>query len=215
MSRKLKVDMTGVESFTRCPEGEWLARLKKIEMTTTQGGDDALKAQFEVIKGAAKGSSVFETFSLVEKALWKLKSCLEAMGVKADGKINLDLDKLEGKICVIDVMHDEFNGKMRAKINDYLKPEDDDDDDDDDDWEEDVKPSKSKASSKPSKKSTKKSAEPDEEDEEEDEEDEEEEKPVKKPSTTKKKSSAPAKKSQKVAEPEDDDDDDDWEEDDD
>ena len=37
MSRKVKVNMEGVESFTRCPEGEWLAQLKKAEMGEVQG----------------------------------------------------------------------------------------------------------------------------------------------------------------------------------
>ena len=37
MSRKVKINMEGVESFTRCPEGEWLARLKKAEMGEVQG----------------------------------------------------------------------------------------------------------------------------------------------------------------------------------
>ena len=94
-NRKLKVDMTGVESYTRCSEGEHLAKVKKVEMGTVQGsGDDCIKAVFEVLKGADKGCQVFETFSLSEKALWKLKSFLQAIGIKADGKLTLDLDKI-------------------------------------------------------------------------------------------------------------------------
>ena len=185
--RKLKVDMTGVESYTRCPEGEHLAKLVKIEMVTIQGsGDDGLKAQFEVIQGNAKGSRVFETFSLAEKALWKLKSFLEAAGVKSDGKLVLDLDALEGKICIIDVIHDEYNGTKRAKISTYLKPDADSDLDDED--EEDI----------------------DEEDEEEDEEPKPKKTSKKSPPPAKK---APAKTKKKVEE--DEDDDDDWEDDDD
>lgn len=196
MARKLKLNMEGVESYTRCPEGEWLAKLTKIEMGEVQGsGDDCLKARFEVIKGSAKGNTVFETFALSEKALWKLKSFLEAIGVKATGKISLDLDKLEGKICIIDVVHDEYNGTKRAKISAYIKPGDDSDEDD----------------------------EEDEEDEDEEDEDEEEEKPA--PKSKKSAKKAPAKSTKKTSskkksepEPEEDDDeaeDDDWEEDDD
>lgn len=194
MARKLKLNMEGVESYTRCPEGEWLAKLTKIEMGEVQGsGDDCLKARFEVIKGSAKGNTVFETFALSEKALWKLKSFLEAIGVKATGKISLDLDKLEGKICIIDVIHDEYNGTKRAKISAYIKPEDDSDDDDDED----------------------------EVDDEEDDDEEEEEKPAPKSKKPDKKATAKSTKktsSKKKSEPEpeeDDDDDDDWEEDDD
>lgn len=186
MSRKVKVNMEGVESFTRCPEGEWLAQLKKADMGEVQGsGDDCIKAQFEVIKGSAKGNTVFETFSLTEKALWKLKSFLDAVGMKSNGKLTLDLDKMEGKVCIIDVIHDEYNGQKRAKISSYIKPgEDEDDDDEDIDEEEDI---------------------------DDEEEDEEEEAPKKKGKKTSDKA-APAKKSKKRPEPEEDDD---WEEDDD
>lgn len=227
MARKLKLNMEGVESYTRCPEGEWLAKLTKIEMGEVQGsGDDCLKARFEVIKGSAKGNTVFETFALSEKALWKLKSFLEAIGVKATGKISLDLDKLEGKICIIDVIHDEYNGTKRAKISAYVKPGDDSDDDDDEDEvddedeedDEEEPPKKSSKKPAPAKKSKK---QPEPEEDEDDEDEEEEEKPA--PKSKKPDKKAPAKStkktsSKKKSEPEpeeDDDDDDDWEEDDD
>lgn len=229
MARKLKLNMDGVESYTRCPEGEWLAKLTKIEMGEVQGsGDDCLKARFEVIKGAAKGNTVFETFALSEKALWKLKSFLEAIGVKSTGKFTLDLDKLEGKICVIDVIHDEYNGTKRAKISAYIKPGDDsddedevDDEDDDDDEEEAPAPKKSAKKPAPAKKS-KKQPEPEEDDDEDDDEDDEEEEEKPAPKSKKSAKKDPAKSSKKASskkkpEPDDDDDDedDDWEEDDD
>lgn len=231
MSRRVKVDMTGVESFTRCPEGEWLAKLKKIEEVEIQGsGDDGLKAQFEVIKGAAKGSSVFETFSLTEKALWKLKSFLDAIGVKSSGRLSIDLDKLEGKVCIVDVIHDEYNGQKRAKISAYIKPgdssEDEDDEDelddetDDDEDDEPKKPAKKATNKKPAPKSSKKRPEPEEDDDaddlDDDEDDDEPEPPKKSKKTPAKKSDTkkPAPKKKAKPEPEEEDDDeDDWEED--
>lgn len=223
-NRKLKVDMTGVESYTRCSEGEHLAKVKKVEMGTVQGsGDDCIKAVFEVLKGADKGCQVFETFSLSEKALWKLKSFLQAIGIKADGKLTLDLDKLEGKICVIDVIHEEYNGQKRAKISSYLKESSDDEDEDEDDEEEEddededeeEEAPKSKKSA-PAKKGKK---QPEPEDDDEDDEDEEEEEPPKKSAKKSSKKEAPAKSSKKSKKPEpeedEDDEDDDWDEDDD
>ena len=240
-NRKVKLDMTGVESYTRCPEGEHLVRVKKAEMGTVQGsGDDCIKAVFEVIKGDGKGCNVFETFSLSEKALWKLKSFLSAIGLKCDGKFQLDLDKVEGKICVIDVIHEEYNGQKRAKIDAYLKQSSDDEDEDedeveddedeDDEDEEEEAPKTKKSSSKksaPAKsgKKSKKPADEDEDDDEDEEEDEDgEEEPPKKSSKKSSKKAAPAKedkksgkKSKKQPEPEEDEDDedDDWDEDDD
>lgn len=218
MARRVKLDMTGVESYTRCPEGEWMAKLSSIEEGTVQGsGDDCLKARFEVIKGSAKGCNVFETFSLTEKALWKLKSFLEAIGMKANGKLSLDLDKLEGKVCIIDVIHDEYNGQKRAKIASYIKPEDDEEDEDEDEAEDDEE---EEAPRKPAKKapakSTKKRPAEEDEDDDDDEDDEEEEEDPKPKKTSKKAppaKKAPAKTKKKVEE--DEDDDDDWEDDDD
>ena len=220
MSRRMKVDMTGVESYSRCPEGQFPAKLVQLEECTIQGsGDDGLKAKFEVTGGSGKGSNVFETFSLAEKALWKLKMLLEAMGLKANGKITLDLDKLEGKSVGIEVVHDEYNGRKQAKIAQYLKlseledTEADEDDEDDDNEDEDEEPVKKPVKKAPTKKS-KKQPEPeeDDEDEDEDDEDEEEEKPAPKKSSKKAPAKA-AKKSAKKSKKDEDDDEDDWEDD--
>lgn len=222
MSRRMKVDMTGVESYSRCPEGQFSAKLVKLEECSIQGsGDDGLKVKFEVTSGSGKGSTVFETFSLAEKALWKLKMMLEAMGMKAVGKMTLDLDKLEGKSVGIEVVHDEYNGRKQAKITQYLKlseledteaDEDDEDDDDEDEDEEPVKKPTKKAPAKKSKKQPEPEDDDEDEDEDDDDEDEEEEKPAPKKSSKKasaKASKKPAKKSKK----DEDDDEDDWEDD--
>lgn len=223
MSRKLKVDMTGVESFTRCPEGQFPAKIVKIEECTIQGsGDDGLKVQFEVTGGSGKGCKVFETLSLGEKALWKLKMLLEALGMKATGKLTIDLDKLLNKACAIEVIHDEYNGQKRAKISQYLKlseldeedeVDDDDDDIDDDEDEEEAKPTKKVAT----KKKPKKQPEPEEDDEDDEDEDEDEDEEEEEPAPKSKKSSkkAPVKKATKSSKKSKKDDEDDWEEDDD
>lgn len=226
MARKLKLDFTGVESFSRCSEGIHRAKVAEIQEKTSQGGDDMLQVAMEVVAGADKGCRVFDNCVLSDKALWKFKQLLSALGVKCDGKVAVDLDGLIGKTCDIEVFHEEYNGQTRAKISNYSKvaasaDADDDDDDDEEEDEEEVKPSKkSKAApaKTPAKKKPVKKEEPEDEDEEEDEDDEEEApKPTKKKPAPAKKA-APAKKTtKKKPEPEpeeddDEDDDDDWEE---
>lgn len=230
MARKTKVDFTGVESYNIPEEGKKQVRILKVEEATSQGGNDVLKFTFEVIKGDDKGCRVIESFSLADNALWKLKSLLQALGMKCDKKVTLDLDKLEGKELVIEVKHEEYNGTTRAKSNAFFKvgslneDEDDDSDDseeDDDEDEEEEKPVKKskKEDKKPSKKSKKSEPEDEDEDDEdwEDEDDEEDEKPAK-PSKKSKKEDKKAdkkssKKSKRVEEDEDEDDEDDWEDD--
>lgn len=117
--RTITVDMTGVETFSKVSEGIHTAKVKEINTTTTQAGDDALQVIFEVIKGEDKGGRVFETFTLIDKALWKFKAFLKAIGVKHEGKIKIDLDKLIGKTCDIEVFWNEYNGQTYTKISDY------------------------------------------------------------------------------------------------
>lgn len=236
-SKKVKLDFTGVESFQRPSEGEHVCRIVSAELKQSQGGNDMIVVAFEVTKGQDKGARVFENYPLAENALWKLKGMLQAIGMKCDGKVQLDLDKLIGKICIVSVIDDEYNGQVRSRVQECRKlaavaededDEDIDDDEDDDEEEEEPAPKKKAPAKKESKPAPKKKAPmnpPEEDDEDEDDEDwddedeeEEEEKPAKKAA---KKSAAPAKKPVKKApakkkpEPEDDDDeddDDDWDE---
>lgn len=228
MARKKKLDFTNVESFAKAAEGRHRVKIVEINEQTSQGGDDMLVFVFEVIKGDSKGARVYENCVLTDKALWKLQQILQAIGIKCDGKVALDLDKLIGKICEVDVFHEEYEGRTRARIGEFFKvtsakSSDDEDVDDEDEEEEEPAPKKSKK--QPAKGKSKKQPEPDPEEDEDDEDedfddDEEEEvKPAKKPAKKSTKKSAP-KKSAKKKQPEpeeddDDDDDDDWDDDDD
>lgn len=238
MARKKKLDFTNVESFAKAAEGRHRVKIVEIDEQTSQGGDDMLVFVFEVIKGESKGARVYENCVLTDKALWKLQQILQAIGIKCDGKVALDLDKLIGKVCEIDVFHEEYEGRTRARIGEFFKAtsakssddedvddEDDIDDEDDDEEEEEPAPKKSKKSKKqPAKGKSKKQPEPDPEEDDDDDdfdddEDEEEEevKPAKgksKKSTKKPASKKTAKKKQPEPE-DDDDDDDDWDDDDD
>lgn len=140
MGRKVKLDFSNVETYKKCEEGTHTAKLTQIDKGTTQAGDDMLKAVFEVVSGNSKGARVFENFALTDKALWKFKMCLSAMGIKADGKIAIDLDNLIGKTVDIDVAHEEYNGQVRARIQGYSSCASDDDFDDDEDEEPAKKP---------------------------------------------------------------------------
>lgn len=226
MGRTKKLDFTGVESFARCSEGVHTAKLVEIEEAVTQAGDDMLKATFEVVSGQDKGCRVFDNFTLSDKALWKLKQFLVAAGVKADGKVAVDLDKLIGKVCDITVIHEEYNGVTRAKISDYqklVKPTkaagmEDYDEIEEDDEEEEVEEVKSAKKAKPAPApakaaKAKPAPEPEEEEDDWDEDDEEEEAPPAKPVKAAKaaKPEPKAKAKAKPAEDEDEDEEDDWE----
>lgn len=139
----LKVDFTGVESYIKCEEGEHVAILKKTEVKTSEAGNDMIACVFEVVAGSSAGANVFDNFVLTEKALWRLKTYLEVIGIKCDGKLKLDTDKMMGKKCIIEVAHEEYKGQTRARIQAFKKleskaaePAPNASSDDDDDWDE-------------------------------------------------------------------------------
>lgn len=228
MARKIKVDMTGVEAYGKVGEGIHPAKIVEAEQGTSQAGDDMITVAYEVTAGPDKGGRVYDNFVLTQKALWKLKVMLKAIGMKCDGRLVIDLDRLIGKACDIEVFHDEYNGQKRAKISDYYKlgthsnagNTEDEDLDDIDEEVEDEEPEEKPAPKKATR--TKKKAEPElepeeEEDSDEWDDDEEEEEPEEKPAPKKRgrpAKKAPAKRKKPEPEPEEDDDEDEWEEDD-
>lgn len=229
MSRKMKLDFTGVESFQRVSEGEHVCKIATADEKQSQSGNDMIVVAFEVIKGEDKSARVFENYPLIDTALWKLKGLLQAIGMKADGKVQLDLDRLIGKTCVVGVKHEEYEGKTRARV-DYVKKlgavaESDDDEDEDADSveeEEEEKPAKAEKPKATEKKASKKPEPVDDDDEDDDDdwddEEEEDEKPAPKKKPEKKPEKKPAKPEKAEKKPAkkaaDDDDDDDWDDDD-
>ena len=232
MSRKMKLDFTGVESFQRASEGEHVCKIATADEKQSQSGNDMIVVAFEVIKGEDKSARVFENYPLIDTALWKLKGLLQAIGMKAGGKVQLDLDRLIGKTCVVGVKHEEYEGKTRARV-DYVKKlgaaaeSDDDEDEDADSTEEDEdevmeKPAKAEKSKATEKKASKKPEPVDDDDEDDDDDwdddEEEDEKPAPKKKPEKKPEKKPAKPEKAEKKPAkkaaDDDDDDDWDDDD-
>lgn len=125
--RVLSVDLTGVEGrkgARRVPEGDYLWKIKDYAV----GGDDEkqwLRIEFNIEKGPTDGT-FSDLFSLSKKALWRLRLFLEAVGFKnlKDGLNKIPLDKLPGKSVAGTVADDEYEGKIRSKVQDYFSAKD-------------------------------------------------------------------------------------------
>lgn len=176
--RKHNIDFTGVEAYNKPAEGSHKVKIDKVEEKVSQGGNDMFVVTFEVTAGASKGCKCNENYPLIDTALWKLKSLLQSVGMKAEGRVQVDLDKLVGKTLEIQVGYEEYNGQDRARVLETRKlsakkdseeeledeiEEDDIDDEEDNEVEEDTEESEEeeeeeKKTKKSSKKNTKKSA---------------------------------------------------------
>jgi hypothetical protein len=150
--RTLSVNMSNVErgGARRLPEGDYKVTIKKAEKGENQNSGNAqLIITYEVISDEQKGKTVKDYMAVTEKALWRIGNLLDAVGMKWSQKtINIPLDKLEGRELGVTLVDDEYGGKIRSKIADFLDEEtingilsdeepDDEDEDDLDDEDED------------------------------------------------------------------------------
>lgn len=129
-------DMSEVEARVNVKEGEHLVKVTEV---TQEQGDKApyLAWKFEVVDGDSEGGILFNNTSLSEKALWNLKTLLEALGVDIpEGDFDVDVDDLVDRELMVTVEHETFEGKKRPRIVDFWAAEE----------EEPKKPARGKSS---------------------------------------------------------------------
>lgn len=170
----IKLNFDGVETgYKAVPEGTYEVRVKEIEAGTSQANAPKLDFKFEIISGKNKGSLLFYTCSLQPQALFKLKVVLEALGYEIpEGNFNLDIDELIDLECSVEVAHETYEGKKRARIVEFITSDDSDDDEDDSDDEEDTDEDEEEDEDEDT---DDEDEDDDEEDEDDDDEDEDEE----------------------------------------
>ena len=117
---RLNVDFSGVEERKTVPEGNYICKVKKVEAKTSESsGSRYLKWTLTIGVGEYKNNNLYHITSLKPQALFNLRNTLIACGIDVPlSAINVDTDKLPGKILGVTVYHEEYNGKPSAKIKD-------------------------------------------------------------------------------------------------
>lgn len=118
---KVKVDFTGVETRVLLPEGVYNAKVAEVSMEDNDGRP-YLKWTFRTIDDDPKlnDKPLYNNTSLQPQSLWVLGSLLETLGVdRPDGAMDLDLEELVDLELGLVVEHEEYQGKMRAKVVDF------------------------------------------------------------------------------------------------
>lgn len=141
---KVRVNLKGVEAGTRkavrVPEGDYLFKVKKAEVTTFKSGNDGVVWIFEFVDGKGKGSGVYHNSVFTENSLWSFKGIVQSLRpvVKLkDGEMDIDVSKLIGRTVGGSVLDDEYDGKIKSIINDFFPPELlEDDEEEDEELEE-------------------------------------------------------------------------------
>ena len=140
----VNIDLSGVEVSRKViPEGTYQVVVNEAKMGKSKEDKPKVAFEFEVSEGPNKGFKLFENCSLQPQALFKLKSLLMALGVDIpDGAFDLNLKDLIGLTCEVEVGHEVYEGKKRARILEFINPteseEDYDDEDDGDEGSEDL-----------------------------------------------------------------------------
>lgn len=143
MARKRKakgnsvsVNFEGVEGRVLLPEGDYRAVVESVEADEAQSGNQYLKWQFKTQsdKPAENNKTLYYNTSLAPQALWNLRNLLETLGVEIpDGPMDLDLDGMPGLEIILSVEHEDYEGRARSKVFDFMVAGDSDEDEEEDD----------------------------------------------------------------------------------
>ena len=120
---KLPAEAAGNKEFSIPPVGEYNFMVVDVDKTFAKtSGNPMLKVRLD-LQGA--DGCVFDNLVISEKAMFKLISFFESVGVKEKGKdmklsigdAALEAMNREGR-CKI--KHEEYNGEVRAKVDKYI-----------------------------------------------------------------------------------------------
>lgn len=138
-SSLVNVDLSEVEvSRKAIPEGTYEVVVNEATQKDSRDGNPMIAFEFEVVEGAQRGAKLYENCSLQPQALFKLKSVLLALGMNIPNKaFDLNLRDLVGLTCEVEVGHEVYEGKKRARILQYNDPEESQEEDSGDESVED------------------------------------------------------------------------------
>lgn len=119
-NRTIEIDMTGVGVGGRlCPEGIHKVQVEDVTPEVSTSSEKPYLAwKFRTADGSYR---LYHNTSLQPQALFNLKQVLIALGVEVPNSVmKLHLDKVVGRKCYVEVEHEVYEGKKRARIIDFL-----------------------------------------------------------------------------------------------
>ncbi|MCK4794226.1 MAG: DUF669 domain-containing protein, partial [Desulfobacteraceae bacterium] len=117
-------DFTDVEDgFPVAEEGSHHAKVIDFEKSDSKTGNPQYVWQFRITAGNSKDIEIRYWTSLLPQARWKAVETLVAVGVKAAGSIaKFTKDDIIGKPCILEVIHDVYEGRDTHKVKKVHPP---------------------------------------------------------------------------------------------
>lgn len=131
---KYDTDMTGVKEggdFTPIPEGIYTLNIMQVGERVTKNNDPMFNIEYDVASGEHSGRKVWDliVFPDINSPSIKIKGrtmhFLHCIGMPYEGELKGDTDSWLGRIVTAKIVHEEYKGKARAKVGEYILEEDD------------------------------------------------------------------------------------------
>lgn len=126
-----KVGLNGVQEasdFSPIPAGSYLCRLESITEKVSKNGNDVWNMKFEVVQKPEEGETsyeqryIFDNLVFSENTLNRVKLIAKRLGgfteeqLNAEDGIDLQKESFEGKVCILTVIIEEYEGKEKNKV---------------------------------------------------------------------------------------------------
>lgn len=118
-------DFSDIEDgFPVAAIGAHHAKVIDFEKSESTKGNPQYVWQFRIIAGDSKDIELRFWTSLLPQARWKAAETLVAVGVAAAGSVaKFKRDDVIGKPCILEVIHDTYEGRLQHKIKRVYPPD--------------------------------------------------------------------------------------------
>jgi len=108
------------------PEGIYQVVVTEAEETMSKNGNPQWFAKYSVVSGAYAQQEQWDWISLHEKMLWKVKKLAKACGIDLDARGSGPFlpSEILNKAMRIRVLHESYEGKNRARVEEYMAIQD-------------------------------------------------------------------------------------------
>lgn len=116
----VNLDFSNVPDRVALPEGVYQGTISAAEMKTSSTGNPMLAVTYDI--NADDGvHKVFDNYTLVERAMFKLKDLLKALGYDVSGSLSFDEADLIGGMVNLKVVQEEYNGEIVNRVKKVMQ----------------------------------------------------------------------------------------------
>ncbi|MCR9244224.1 MAG: DUF669 domain-containing protein [bacterium] len=99
----------GVADYVTVPAGTYLCRVAEVRTGTTRGGDDRWSLRLVVAEGQHVGKqAAWDNLVFSSRGRTRARLVMQALGLPASGKVNIDPDDLDGRSALVEVRPAEY-----------------------------------------------------------------------------------------------------------